>query len=538
MEEIKSVRVRTTDSNDIKITLYKSGNKRIVDGFNVVSRLGESEYKGSRYNDFSDNEIISDYLSVVEKRENRVSGYYKVIQDPWEEKAPVWRSYGFDPYYLNNGSKVIISWLDSDNISTGGKEWSDENGNELDIKRGMTQSTKSFITKTVTIIPSNDSSDKKTMIIKDSSISDSFETGQKFSGNTSDLSIITQIISYWKNKVPNYEIELCNPNNEFCNIIPYKSPINEFVPDGPEPVPTEESTQTQGTPKIKLSIVLPEDLNIKVKQDFDGLKVYIGNPPSDGFVFQDDFDNLEELDPIYMETSFVGEEETNAVADEPDPQQLNEEQEVDTPTSSVTGAPLTNSKLLISSKSGRYYILSTSNGAAGHRLKNILTDLEKYLNNNGFPGTKLSNNGVMRDLEASAVPGNPARAKGSLHGAGLAIDLKFSIPGKSWKGIGDNGNLAKDSKLNKAIYKWVTSQGDLTWGGQWGKSKPGDGLVKGWGITEYHHFEIKSSKIPEYWKPFESELSSLGFDYKKLNTTTNLQKLYLKLLGKGGGSLA
>ncbi len=535
MEEIKSVRVRTSESNDIKVTIYKSGNKRKVSGYSSVNTLGDSEYGGSRYRDLSDDEIIQDFLSVVSKRENKSLDFYKIVQNPWMENPPMWRSYGTDPYYLNNGTKVFINWLNDDDINAGGKEWSDESGNELDIKRGLTSSTKGLITKTVTIRPPSGSGDNA-LIVKDSNISDLFETGQKFIGNTVDLSIITQVISYWKNKVPNYELSLCSPNNEFCNTIPYKSPVKENSPDDPEPIPTEESTQNEK--KIKLNVVLPTELSLRVKDDLNGLKVYVGDIPPlvvDGFVFQDDFKNLDELDPEFTESGFVGEEETNAVADEPDPQQLEEEQEVGTPTSPVSGAPLSNSKLLISSKSGRYYVLSTNNGVAGHRLKNVITDLENYLNSNGFSGTKLASNGIMRDLESSAVPSNPARAKGSLHGAGLAIDLKFTIPGKSWSGIGDNGNLSKDSKLNKAIYNWVKSQGDITWGGQWGKSKPESGMVQGWGITEYHHFEIKSSKIVEYWKPFSDELSSIGFDYKKLNTTTNLQSLYLKLLGKGGG---
>jgi hypothetical protein len=307
MEEIKSIRVRTEESNDIKITLYKSGNKRIVDGFNGVSKLGDTEYKGNRYNDLSDDEIISDYIFILGKRENRDTDYYKIIQDPWEEKAPIWRSYGFDPYYLNNGSKIRISWVDSNGFSEGGKTWSDENGEELDIKRGLTQSTKSFITKTVSILPPEDSTDF-VMVIKDSSIQEK-AFSDDFSGNTSDLSIITQVISYWKIKVPNYDVALCTPNNEFCNLVEYKSPIGDIEPDDPESLPTEESTQTQEIPKIKLSVVLPEDLNIKVKQDFNNLKVYIGEAPSDGFVFQDDFDNLEELDPEFMEDPFAGIEE-------------------------------------------------------------------------------------------------------------------------------------------------------------------------------------------------------------------------------------
>ena len=55
----------------------------------------------------------------------------------------------------------------------------------------------------------------------------------------------------------------------------------------------------------------------------------------------------------------------------------------------------------------------------------------------GYPEAKLESLGVMRDLYGAAYPSSPARAKGSLHGAGLAIDTTWSIPGKKWDSIGD-----------------------------------------------------------------------------------------------------
>ena len=136
----------------------------------------------------------------------------------------------------------------------------------------------------------------------------------------------------------------------------------------------------------------------------------------------------------------------------------------------------------------------------------------------------------MRDLKGATYPSNPARAKGSLHGSGLAIDLIFNIPGFNWKGIGDNENLSKDEKLVKTIWRWVQSQKDLTWGAEWGKSNPSNGNIKGWGITEFHHMEIKKDLIKNYWSPFTTELSELGFKGDKLTSTSNLQKLYEKLL--------
>ena len=260
--------------------------------------------------------------------------------------------------------------------------------------------------------------------------------------------------------------------------------------------------------------------------EFGELKIV--NPSLDGFDFGDDFEDLNLLDDEFQESSFEGMEETiNEIIDEPMWETPAEEPNyIPTPIS----GDLTN---LLYESNGKYYVKDSWNGLAGPRLKKILTELQEHLRKNGYPGTVLKNNGVMRDLKASTYPNNPKRAVASLHGAGLAIDVIFNIPGKVWEGIGDNKNLASDTKLNKVIYNWVKSQGDLTWGGQWGGSKPAEGNVKGWGITEYHHFEIKASYISKYWEPYKDSLAQIGFSYDnlyKVGRGSNLEKLNKSLL--------
>ena len=186
-------------------------------------------------------------------------------------------------------------------------------------------------------------------------------------------------------------------------------------------------------------------------------------------------------------------------------------------------------KLLFRTKNGKY-IVNTNEGVAGKRLKKVLKDLQNFLQANGYPGAAIKNNGIMRELNAATYPSNKARAKGSLHGSGLAIDLIFEIPGFKWRGIGDNGNLASNSDLVKTIWRWVQSQKDLTWGAEWGSSNPSNGNIKGYGITEFHHFEIKKDLIKNYWAPFTTELKQLGFNPDELTSTKKLQKLYEKLL--------
>lgn len=311
MEEIKSIRLRDKDGVDIKITLYKDGDKRKIEGKSSgITTFGLSEYGGARYNNYTDDEIILDFIEVNRKSKLKPENYYEIIQDPWEETPPRFRRFGFDPYYLNNGSKAYITWT-QDGLQIGGTEWSDEEGSELQIKRGLTQSTKSIITKSITINPPSESGDDP-LVIKDSSIRTK-ESSDDFTGTITDIDILNQFISLWKKKVPNYNLELCSPNNEFCNIIVYKSPLSDFREDPLDPIQNEESTQGKET-KVKLSVVLPENLELKVKQDLNGLKVYVGDPPiiGGGFIFQEDeFDNLEDLDPEFTEDAFSGFEETS-----------------------------------------------------------------------------------------------------------------------------------------------------------------------------------------------------------------------------------
>jgi hypothetical protein len=276
---------------------------------------------------------------------------------------------------------------------------------------------------------------------------------------------------------------------------------------------------------------------IKAKTDMPTFTVWTGEIPKTEEI--DIFEDLPELDAEYSESSFAGQEEKmaeitqlNSIDDEPAGSSFDEslagEVDKSVDKSAIGSGPILGSKL--TNKSGTSMI-----NLAGHRLTPILKDLENYLNKNGYVGAKIGNNGVMRDLRGSAYPSSPARATASLHGAGLAIDVTFNIPGFKWSSIYDNGNLSKDSNLTRVIANFVKGQGDITWGASWGKgSKPSEGLVYARGITEYHHFEIRSDLIPSYWEPVKDELAKFGFkptDLKSPGKGTSLHKLMLKLLG-------
>ena len=222
----------------------------------------------------------------------------------------------------------------------------------------------------------------------------------------------------------------------------------------------------------------------------------------------------------------------------------------DAPDNNLIPQPGVNTKLVYVTRSGSKYIIDSSQGLAGKRLKKIITDLTNYLKSNGYPDAYLISNGIMRDLTASSKGGG-ARAAGSLHGSGLALDIGYKggpskydnkkgwvgpemtlTGGKKskWETISDNKNLASDTQLVKTIWSWVKTQNDITWGAEWGGSNLEQGIVKGHGITEFHHFEIKKSFIKQYWQPWEGDLKSLGFSSNDLVTTNELGKLYKKLV--------
>lgn len=333
MEEIKSVRVKrilqesvtfggvdlSGSQFDIKITLYDDGNKKSVIGLNADARnvWDKIEYrKRGRYSDYTDDGLIRDFIDINSKREG---SEFEISQDPFLEKPPKERSFGFDPYYLNNGAKILIKWLDG-NFSVGGKGWSDLNGNELDIQKGQTQSTKGFIDKTAQVLAS-DSYEGENKILTYTSLGlssysemDNNNLSPLVSvGRVKDVDIINQIISFWKTKVPNYDnLALCDPNNEFCEFVDFINPVDTLEQSDPVQDNVLKSTDTIADGKINLSFVIDSSISIKVREDFD-FKIHIGEPPVDpllsGFDFGDSDQDLSLLDDEFIEAEFQGDGE-------------------------------------------------------------------------------------------------------------------------------------------------------------------------------------------------------------------------------------
>jgi LAS superfamily LD-carboxypeptidase LdcB len=331
MDEIKAVRVRRNDINsgtlDIRVAIFKQNRlfgpeERIVVGvYNPLKPDGkkvwmETTYKKTGpYKEYTDDQFISEFINMNSKIEGK--SYY-IIQDPWANKVPIYRNYGSDPYYLNNGAVIYILWKDGA-TDVGGKKYSDDSGNEL---------------------PKNDISFKKTIRITSANETKSFTLGKKdefeydgksqeFAGYNSDKGVIASALSRWKMKIPNYnDLALCSPDNESCSIIPYKSPLQPIVPDVPATPVAETAINADSKKKEPIKINL-QDEKVKVKVDVLSLKVYIGilkdsplepalesetlNTEQDVFIDGEG----EQIDiSEYQESDFVGEDEASVLEEQ------------------------------------------------------------------------------------------------------------------------------------------------------------------------------------------------------------------------------
>jgi hypothetical protein len=597
---IKDVRVRKSEfaqknnenfaNSDIRVYIEEAGvfgKKRKVTGDDgsggggYYSKPGKIIWQpitydvSGRYDNWTDDQFINDYISTNAKLEGNEKftiykglksfeySTYEIIGKYWDQSdKSIKRKFGFDPYFLNNGAKIVIKWYTEEGLVEGGQKWASKHGGEessieeLDVyslEDKMVTIRRNTLVKKMVCYPPEKSKGSLPFHIavdpdtgKESLVEYKEVGGGKVDGKPTkewsgynDVNIINDLERLWwdiisNNGGGNAFMKLCSPDYYFCDLIAYEDPLN------PKPGVTPNPTST--TPKTKLNITIPSNLIIKAKDDIS-IIIHVGDLNEVGSNInnvesRDEFGNLTELDDEYSEGSFAAEEEkmnvitqTNAIDDEPVGPSFDESLDSDVNKSPIGSGPVIGSKL--TNKAGTSMI-----NLAGHRLKPILKDLEDYLNKNGYTGAKIGNNGIMRDLRASAYPSSSKRATASLHGAGLAIDVTFNIPGFKWTSISDNANLASDAKLTKVINKFIKGQSDITWGASWnvkGKpSKPEEGIVMGRGITEYHHFEIRADLIPTYWEPVKDELAKFGFkptDLKSPGKDTNLHKLMLKLLG-------
>lgn len=516
---LKSVRVREVNASidarsngfgDIEVRVIDEGGKKITVGWihhgpNQFNSYGMDFKTTGKYSLYTPDNFIhlmmwiesskkrneNPYGDVLESQEDFTQDYYKIIQDPYDkDNVPRSRSFSGDPYYLNNKTKVSIFWIRG-SLSAGGTTWSDEDGGELpqpqeayfysENENVGTWRDKSSFSKYVFI--SNEESGEKftlnenlTDFLTDVKSPNDIHTWASpiQAESVLDETILNKIVEIWKTKVVDYDdLGVCynkikKPSPFSCNEVVYKSPIGGFVPDEEKPTPTEESVQTQGTPTIKLSVVLPEDLELKVKQDLNGLMVYIGDPPPEegAFVFQDDFDNLEELDDEYMESGFAGDEEL--IMKEPDEEFRQEIEKAgdDAENNPVSGDTLPNS----------WFNYSTKKFGQPDVNKTYSSEYRSYIDPSKMPKPKMTKESLIavKLKVEGGLTGNPndsAAKKGFCPTplSGKKYHTNKGITYVVWKSVFGTGN---DQRFLKMSHNdWVAVFDKLYWNKHGNSSK-------------------------------------------------------------------
>ena len=78
---------------------------------------------------------------TIKKKEIEDKTQYEIIEDPFnKDNVPRIRSFGYDPYYLPNGAKVIVKWIEGDITNSvnkdlilgSGRKYSTNSGEELE----------------------------------------------------------------------------------------------------------------------------------------------------------------------------------------------------------------------------------------------------------------------------------------------------------------------------------------------------------------------------------------------------------------------
>lgn len=385
MELIKAVRVRPENTlyyerlggiGDYKIMLFKETKKKYkvsffpVRGAEPTGVVTTTEYKKSGiYENLTDDEFINAGLDTLSKLNKK---RYEIIQDPWQNQSPIKRIYGTDPYFLNNGAKVLIKWFIGDRFNNDRNGWqairpsiqetgiidvwSDDNGQELDVipyqSYSDIRSMQNGLFKTVEIYapidelpPFKYEGDDDALLIdyatnlyvkKPSNDPLNLTVNElTFSGKMYDSDILKSVIERWKLEVPNYDLKLCAKQYQPCFVIEYKSPlVKQDLPDA-----KEDNTPPPPPPdkiKEKITIILPTDLKLKVKQDLPSLKVYVGEVPAtatasqslDGFDLGEE-DDLSLLGDEFIEESFGGLSEEDIKLEEQKGDNIGEEIQYD-----------------------------------------------------------------------------------------------------------------------------------------------------------------------------------------------------------------
>jgi len=394
---IKTVRVRRNPAAqsstiegygalDWKLSLYKIGvfgGKRkvsIADSKgNPIPGKDPIEYStNGRYSDFTDDDFIREYVDTQSKLTppgkstiTTTSGekpVYEIIQDPWQDNAPLVRNYGNDPYHMTDGSIITIKWfrrgreergeVDQSRIPEGGREWSNpeaKNPRELELDKITRDGKEIYLNDKKVYIktpkgvdlaiswryPYKRSESGETtreqkynlmQIVKKSDLKPEDEV--EFNGSERDFIILNRIQEIWSYQLgqatgtgfaeeyDSTNFKSCNPDYDSCELdsnqkITFIDPTETPPEKKPEEKKSDEAvkstdgskTNATGT-KIKLTVNIPSDLKAVANKDVPKFSVIVGDlppiykPESDGF---SETDEEEQLSEEFVEIEFTDE---------------------------------------------------------------------------------------------------------------------------------------------------------------------------------------------------------------------------------------
>lgn len=395
----------------------------------------------SDYN--TDLDIIKLYILINTEKYKDTVYEWSLIQDPIVGAkggdAPYYRNFGFDSYYLNNGAKIRIAWLEG-SYTKGSVSWSNEKGKEL-LDQDLTRYNTNYLSKEDKAgyskamdgiwAPEGNPAGDKFMDYNHNGSAPKFskeaiygKDRMKWGGLTDDEAILYNIVAAWKDAVSDYN-DLAVLKNIYGNpaieisdskdkLIPYKSPFGNPPASGPtasdaaqgasasDAAAAKGATQSKFKPTIE---GIADGFQIQAKVDLPSFTIYVGDPkkdwPAAGAASEDyppeeEFDNVdgapvegEDEPDEYSEAPFVLPDkdqlelkDVNAGSEESNDSDLSIEKSggskdiPDNPTSPSAKQKKAIKDAMVAS--GVYY---KGGGACGKYTWNIAKNYHRYLQN-------------------------------------------------------------------------------------------------------------------------------------------------------------
>lgn len=342
---------RKYDKNGAKVEIWTKGRHKYIvhhldpKGIKAPPTstqyyIGDSKISAS----LTDDEVINQWLDSIKKQNDNFdkagmpsykSEVYTILQNPYQEIPPTKRKYGKTPYYLNDGSYILIKWFPYQD----GKDESDLddfNGVYKTVEIHPPQGAKlkegefyrhgsSFgLNYDTKVIESTKANYEREVVLINGRPYETVgpEKESKYGSTMTDERLVKNFISYIKSAIStkkgisfyDIKIELCKPDTESCKLIEFidyldLAPENTALPPaGLSASGTQSTAEPPVNNKTPLTIEGLEDgLEIKALTNLPEFVIWAGKKPDENNLGDDDLDYLREEG--YVEGAFTAEEE-------------------------------------------------------------------------------------------------------------------------------------------------------------------------------------------------------------------------------------